>query len=67
MNNQLMEERKLFLKKSELRKLKKQVESGGKAIIPLRMLQRSLGQIGLCIGKSSLTRTTLRRKRSFVT
>ena len=55
MNNHIpRRERKLLLKKSELRKLKKQVESGGKAIIPLRMYFKEAlvkVEIGLCIGK----------------
>ncbi len=47
-------ERKLLLKRRELRKLQRAVESGGKAIIPLRMYFKQAlikVEIGLCVGK----------------
>jgi SsrA-binding protein len=47
-------ERKLLLHKHELRKLKKQVEAGGKNIIPTRLYFKEAlvkVEIGLCVGK----------------
>lgn len=47
-------ERKLLLHKHELRKLKKQVESGGKTIIPLRLYFKEAlvkVEVAVCIGK----------------
>lgn len=55
MNNHIpRRERKLLLHKHELRKLKKQVEAGGKSIIPTRMYFKEAlikVEIGLCVGK----------------
>ncbi len=55
MNNHIpRRERKLLLKKRELRKLQRAVESGGKAIIPIRMYFKEAlikVEIGLCVGK----------------
>lgn len=47
-------ERKLLLKRSELRKLKRAMEAGGKAIVPLRMYFKEALiklEIGVCVGK----------------
>lgn len=47
-------ERKLLLKRSELRKLKRAMEAGGKAIVPLRMYFKEAlikVEIGVCVGK----------------
>ncbi len=55
MNNHIpRRERKLLLHRHELRKLKKQVESGGKAIIPLRLYFKEAlvkVEIGIGVGK----------------
>jgi SsrA-binding protein len=55
MNNHIpRRERKLLLHRHELRKLKKQVESGGKTIVPLRLyFKESLVkiEISICVGK----------------
>ena len=55
MNNHIpRRERKLLLHKHELRKLKKQVEAGGKTIIPLRLYFKEAlvkVEIGVCVGK----------------
>lgn len=55
MNNHIpRRERKLLLHRHELRKLKKQVESGGKAIVPLRLYFKEALvkiEIAVCIGK----------------
>ena len=55
MNNHIpRRERKLLLHKHELRKLKKQVEAGGKTIIPIRLYFKEAlvkVEIGVCVGK----------------
>ncbi len=55
MNNHIpRRERKLLLHRHELRKLKKQVESGGKTIIPLRLYFKEAlvkVEIAVCVGK----------------
>lgn len=55
MNNHIpRRERKLLLHRHELRKLKKQVESGGKTIVPLRLYFKDALvkiEIAVCIGK----------------
>lgn len=47
-------ERKLLLKKSEIRKIERAIEAGGKAAIPTRMYFKEAlikVEIGLCVGK----------------
>jgi len=47
-------ERKLLLKRSELRKLKKGMEAGGKSLMPLRMYFKEAlikVEVGVCVGK----------------
>lgn len=55
MNNHIpRRERKLLLHRHELRKLKKQVESGGKTIVPLRLYFKAALvkiEIAVCVGK----------------
>ncbi len=55
MNNHIpRRERKLLLHKHELRKLKKQVESGGKTITPLRLYFKDAlvkVEVAVCVGK----------------
>ena len=55
MNNHIpRRERKLLLHRHELRKLKKQVESGGKTIVPLRLYFKEALvkiEIAVCVGK----------------
>ena len=55
MNNHIpRRERKLLLHQHELRKLKKQVESGGKTIVPLRLYFKEALvkiEISICVGK----------------
>lgn len=52
MNNHIpRRERKLLLHRHELRKLKKQVESGGKTIVPLRLyFKEALVKIEIAVG-----------------
>ena len=55
MNNHIpRRERKLLLHRHELRKLKKQVESGGKTIVPLRLYFKEALvkiEVAVCVGK----------------
>ncbi len=54
-NNHLpRRERKLLLKRSELRKLERAVDTGGKALVPLRLYFKEAlikAEIGVCVGK----------------